>query len=444
MKTNKQGVTGLRPRTRADGTVWYWIAHRRAVKLGYEPKTVLVWRGDNPSDTDRAVMNAERDRLQANMTAWLAERTKGPAAFDGTLACVIDIYKTDLVSPYHRKDSAGTKPGYDHDMKILRADLGARRLDTITGKDILRWYNTYRKGATFIDDKGHEQIGPERIRRAHGLMSMLRIVLGFGAAAEIENCPNDRLSQCKRLCNAMAEMRFEHAQRRTKRLELAHVMAIRATAHEAGLHSIALETVLQFDLGTRQGDVIGKWMKISAPGVSTITDRGQKWIKGFRWEEISADLILTHKTNKRGQVLEFDLRDYPMVMEELERYRDPQTGNLPASGPIIVSEATGLPYRKRYFAGEWRKVATKAGVPTDVWNMDAKAGALTEGHNSRADIDDLRINASHTTASITAIYTDRASLPSTKRVAKARYASREQAQNAEGERRANVSNEGGR
>ncbi|MGB3812936.1 MAG: hypothetical protein WA950_06885 [Shinella sp.] len=43
---------------------------------------------------------------------------------------------------------------------------------------------------------------------------------------------------------------------------------------------------------------------------------------------------------------------------------------------MIKCESTGLPYRYRHFAERWREVATEAGVPTNVWNRDSRAGGV--------------------------------------------------------------------
>jgi hypothetical protein len=60
---------------------------------------------------------------------------------------------------------------------------------------------------------------------------------------------------------------------------------------------------------------------------------GEKWLRGLRWEEIDASMILRHHTSKNDAEAVFDLRLYPMVMEEIAR--------VPAalrSGPMVVRE----------------------------------------------------------------------------------------------------------
>ena len=55
----------------------------------------------------------------------------------------------------------------------------------------------------------------------------------------------------------LGKMRFPTPPARRSKLEIEHVNAIRAKARELGLGSIALATVLQFELSLRQKDVIG-------------------------------------------------------------------------------------------------------------------------------------------------------------------------------------------
>ena len=92
-------------------------------------------------------------------------------------------------------------------------------------------------------------------------------------------------------------------------------------------------------------------------------------------------------------------------------------------GPIIKSEATGLPYRYRHFSDVWRKIATKAGVPKNVWNRDSRAGGITEGSDSGADIEHLRHHANHKNIQTTTRY-NRKTLEKTRTVAELRVKNR--------------------
>jgi hypothetical protein len=150
----------------------------------------------------------------------------------------------------------------------------------------------------------------------------------------------------------------------------------------------------------RQKDVIGEWVPKNEPGLSDIVnDAGEKWLRGLRWHEINGDLILRHTTSKRNKDIEVNLRMAPMVMEEFARI-----GDLPSSGPVIRSEVTGRPYKTVHFRTEWRTIATAAGIPAAVKNMDTRAGAISEATDAGAELEHVRHAATHGDISMTQRY----------------------------------------
>jgi hypothetical protein len=113
-------------------------------------------------------------------------------------------------------------------------------------------------------------------------------------------------------------------------------------------------------------------------------DNNNKWLRGIRWEEIDENLILTHIMSRSQKEIEVDLKLAPMVMAELGNVPRDQ---LPAKGPVIISEASGLPWYAVEFRRNWRLAADKAGVPRTVKNMDTRAGAISEATNAKAIAD---------------------------------------------------------
>lgn len=100
------------------------------------------------------------------------------------------------------------------------------------------------------------------------------------------------------------------------------------------------------------------------------------------------------------------------------------------NGPVIVSEATGLPYRVRHLAAVWRRVADAAGVPRTVWNMDSRAGGVTEATDadpSREALEAVRHMAGHRNISTTQRYS-RPSVVKSNKVAQLRVAHRTRAE----------------
>jgi len=190
---------------------------------------------------------------------------------------------------------------------------------------------------------------------------------------------------------------------------------------EYSLPSIALAQALQFELCLRQKDVIGEWVPLAEPGISTVTWHGRKWLRGLRWEEISSNLILNHAMSKSrtGKVLEFDLKLYPMVMAELAKI--PQEKR---AGPLIVCELTKRPWVQNHFRDKWRGVARKAGVPDTVKNMDSRAGGTTETIEATGgNMEAARKQAGHSDSRTTVRYS-RGDLKSNSEVAVLRANSR--------------------
>jgi hypothetical protein len=93
---------------------------------------------------------------------------------------------------------------------------------------------------------------------------------------------------------------------------------------------------------------------------------------------------------------------------------------------MVVDPKTGRPYTKHRFGQVWRAAAAAAGIPSDVWNRDVRAGATTEARKSGAAIDDLKKVMGHAAASkATAEVYDRDKLEAHRRVAKARATRRD-------------------
>jgi hypothetical protein len=86
-----------------------------------------------------------------------------------------------------------------------------------------------------------------------------------------------------------------------------------------------------------------------------------------------------------------------MVMEEI-----PEA--MPATGPVIVYERTGKPYIDHQWRREWRRVARAAGVPDHVYNMDSRAGAISEATDAGAELEHVRHAATHSNIAMTQRY----------------------------------------
>jgi hypothetical protein len=374
---------GLKRRTRKNGIVkLYWVARTDLVKAGYEPETIPL-----PYDiSDRehhSLISAACLRYQAEMLEWSAGHKSDPNRFDGTLLSLSRKYQTDPASPFQRmKHNTRYKDTYT--LRIIEKAFGKRALAALRIGDFYCWYDVAKRPKA--------PGGRERVRKAHGIIKKLRELFAYGIMAE--------LPQCKRLYEILEHARFAQPARRRIAMALEHVEAFIPKAIEMGRLSLAFGTALQFETAMRQKDVIGEWEPIpQGEEVSGIVLNGRRWINGLMWTDIAADLVLRKATTKTGAYAAHDLKLCPLVLRCLDM--------IPAdrrSGPVVVDEAAGRPYAESAYGREWRLVARAASVPEHVWNMDARAGAITEAEDAGADLDHIRSTAAHSQSSTTLRY----------------------------------------
>lgn len=332
---------------------------------------------------------------------------------------LIAAYRAEPASPYHEVRYR-VRENYDSILKRLDAEYGTVELSDIRAPVVRRWHLKWTGNG---------------VSMAHSFMVMLRILFSFGVTFVEDD-------DCERLSVVMSKLKFKQGKPREQHLTAAQATAIRVQAHAAGWPSMALQQALQFDGTLRQKDTIGEWIPSSEPGESDVrSPRYGKNVRGARWEEIDRALVFRHITSKREKLVEIDLKDAPMVVEELSRMwpgcltrRFPPTGDdtgelipyrdlLPARGPIIVDEDTGLPYLTHKFRRRWRDLARAAGIPDDVQNRDSRAGAITEAIDAGASLEDARKTATHSTTQMTARYS-RGDADAIRKTMKARAAHR--------------------
>jgi len=359
------------------------------VEAGFRPAThqIIVLTAP-PTPEQEFRVRSECTRLQREMYGM-----KAPKAFAGTWRALVGDYQTDRHSPY-RKMRHRTRQHTDAFLKRIDAKIGTKKLGEMGARDFLDLYEDFR----FQRDKNGKLTGRETLSVAHAAITAVRMVLGYGTVFEVDHCA--------KLRGVLSTLKFENKKARSEAMTLRQCEDIIAAAHRLGFPSIALAQALQFDLRARQGDIIGQWVPAaSEPGISRIAHHhGHKWLRGIVWEEISASLMLQHPISKSrsGKVLERDLNLYPMVMAELDR--------IPAekrAGPIVVCEITGRPWRSNHFRLKWRDCATAAGLPKTVWNMDSRAGGITETVEVTGDLERARKEAEHSRPETTARYSRR-------------------------------------
>ena len=295
-----------------------------------------------------------------NLTVSASQNVESKSAGQ-SIASLVDRYRADERSPYHNLQYR-TRISYDTLIKRILKDCGHAKLADLKRRNVQDLYEDWMAGG--------------KIPMAHSLATMLRGLINFGASIED--------SECERLSVVMHNMSFTMPKRRSERLTANQANEIRAMAHKIGRPSLALAQAFQFELKLGQREVIGEWVPITEQGPPGITHDGMQWIRGLRWEEIDQNWILRHASSTRGKDIIVDLRQKPTVMDELAK----REGVRPPTGPVIVSEHNNLPYTGSEFRRQWRKVATAAGVPANVFNMDSqkRSDARKETGNGFAEL----------------------------------------------------------
>lgn len=392
-KPKIQAAAGLAWRPRKNGWAAVWLARQDIAANGFRPSThqIGVFTKDL-TEADLILIRTECARLQDEMYAFGAAR---PKMFDGSIRELVNAYQTDQDSAYQTMRYR-TRRDTDNILKRIVAKHGTVKLVDIEVRELKRIYEGFRR------PDGKE--GRDLIATAHAVMVTLRMMLTYGKLFNIEKAPRDKVGECVRVREILSEMKFELVKPRTEAMTLRQCEDIITAAHKAGLPSIALAQALQFDLRARQRDIIGEWVPVSEPGISVIDHyHARKWLRGLRHEEISSTLVLNHPASKTGKMIERDLSLYPMIMAELE--------HIPAdkrTGPMVICELTGRPWKQNHFRIKWREIATAAGVPATVYNMDSRAGGITETIEATGgNLEAGRKEADHSSIEQTAKYSRR-------------------------------------
>lgn len=287
-------------------------------------------------------------------------------------------YLTDPDSPFHGLRFC-TREGYQRNIARIVDDIGDREVAAVGSRDLLHLHAKWMESG---------------IALAHQLATQMRIIVGFGATI-LED------ADCQRLRGLLTGLKFKNAKPRTSWITREQVKEVRDEAFSQNWLAVALAQAFQFDCALRQRDVIGEWIPVEEPEPSEILspDRQMKWVRGITREEVTGEgdaMMLTHKTSKRGQVLVFPLKWCPSVLQEWYA--------APPSGPLIIDPQTDLPFEAWKYRRVWRELATAAGVPKNVWNMDSRAGRITQVLAAGASLEDARKLAGHNQQSTTSRY----------------------------------------
>ncbi|MDP1603737.1 MAG: hypothetical protein Q8M03_10785, partial [Legionella sp.] len=290
-----------------------------------------------------------------------SEQRHERAATGKTVSDLVDSYRSHEKSPYLGLRFS-TRTHYDVLIKPILRDCGPKKVGNLKEADIEEFHKKWAEGG--------------KMSMAKSIVGMLRSLVYFGAT-ELQ----DR--DCESLSIILHRMKFAVLQTRNERLTAEQVLRICELANKAGRPSLALAMAFQWDCNLRQKDVIGEWIPINEEpeNSSDITDHDAKWLRGLRWEEIDSNFVLTHITSKNQKRVVIPLREKaPLVTTQLNYQFDGISRELmPDTGPVIVSEASELPWIAGEFRRWWRRLANQAGVPPTVKNMDSRERAPVRG-----------------------------------------------------------------
>lgn len=369
---------GYKYRDNKDGSrVHYWDP-KRAVKGS--PAALSIVR--LPDDLDDNQIAAECQRRTNELKAELVDQSI-PKRFDGTFRSLIELYRHDTTSTLHSVKHSTRIRDYEPSLRVLDKNIGERFVEGLTASDVKRWFAQWRK-------KGH--------RRASGAIKLLRLIISYGAGERFPACADAR--------SILSDMRFEQPGARTIAMTYEQCLAIVKKSAELKCPSIGFVEAVKFETALRRIDVIGEW----APHA----DGGEFRWSGLMAKDISKDMILTLKTSKTGAAVARDLKGYALVQEALKAYR------IPDIGPVVVDEDHGKPYWENRYTKKFNKVRDAAGVPSNVWSMDSRAGAVSETVEATGSLEAARDLATHTTTKTTRRYSRGDGLEASRKVAEAR------------------------
>lgn len=379
MRTDRPGY---QYRDNRDGTRAHYWNPKRAVK-GSPAALSAIRLADGLTDDE---ISAECQRRTNELKAELVERESSPE-FDGTIKSLIICFRNDKTSTLHSVKHSTRIRDYEPSLRVLDKNVGKRRVDALRASDFREWFTQWKK-------KGH--------RRASGAIKLLRLVISYGAGERFHGCAQARL--------ILSDMRFEQPAPRTIAMTYEQCLAIVKMSAEMECPSIGFVEALKFETALRRIDVIGEWAP--PPGGGEF-----RWT-GLMAKDISKDMVLTLKTSKTGAAVARDLNSYTLVAEALKAYR------IPDIGPVVIDEDHGKPYWENRYTEKFKKVRNAAGVPSNVWSMDSRAGAVSETVEATGSLEAARDLATHTTTKTTRRYSRGDGLEASRKVAEARTKNR--------------------
>lgn len=383
----------------------YWYAKQvMRNTMGYPDPCIAL-----PVDADDETIDRLCQDYTASLRQWvqdaLAADPEEPAphydarrVYDGSVRSVCRIYQEHPYSDF-RYVKSNTRRFYAANLKIVELTVGGRQVRNLTIVDCKNWYAQWRKPA--VAD------GPERIDRAHDAISVFKMALNFCAAL--------RLPHCEQLAAALEKVKFEKGGAREQELtyaqtinfiETARNLADKGVIERSRALSMSVGVAAQLDLMLRQRDVIGEYPKSAVDlekaqkrGAAVLNCDGRMWAGYFTWEAFPGWRWRMRTSKSRYRSLaEFDLTKRSLLFPLLEQVPFGQRHG------AVIKGANGHPITEKVYREGFRRIARAAGIPDDVWSMDARAGGATEAHEREVPIELISESLTHSNTETTVRY----------------------------------------
>lgn len=379
----KSATPGLIAIRRKHGSTLYWRASSLARDVTGYPDPLVRIPDDKTPDEIVDLCHA----LTARFYEWMTTGGRDEARYDGTIGSLCDAFEKHPDSPM-QDVKANTAGAYLDSLKILRREVGGHVVRKVTPIMVKGWFREWAAPK--------EEGGKERLKRAHDAVAALRMVLGFGFALGHKDCGELR--------DQLSVMRFKKGGKRVSAMTYEHAVAFIKKAQELGYPYMALGVAVQFETMLRQMDVIGEY------------DHQKRWRGLFTWENIPGWKWRV-ETSKTKAPITFNLQAFELVWPLLQAVpHDERRG-------AVIKTRKGHPITAKSYRWTFRMIADKAGLPKDVWNMDSRAGAVTEALEAGVDKTKVQRGATHATPQMTERY-DRGVEATVLEIAEARQAKR--------------------
>lgn len=366
------------PCTGLSSGLLYWKAPAKYRKAGYSIKTQRLpgFPGDG-NDIPRAAF--ARD-LTSAMVRWYEGEEK--KIEPGTWGSLIVKYKGDDISPF-QDIRPNSRENYMTYIARWEGAIGHLKIADMTFADTKRWQRAMVEKGRSVD-------------YIHKMFTHLRIIVGYGVAL--------RLVGARDAQEILGELRIKSPKPRTSSPSEDQVLSIIAEADKAGFSGFALGALLQWRLTLRAMDIRGDYFRLRKDEErSGIVRGGFRWENGLTWDMFDRDIETLTKTpsktkDKLPDEIVFDMSLVPDVRARLL--------GIPVEkrvGPVIV-DRHGMPYSRYTWADIFRKCRAFAKVPTTVWMMDIRAGAINDAKNKGASRIELQQQANHASGETTERY----------------------------------------